>query len=531
MRIRLDNQGSVRDTSSAGLMRAGRAIEFAVLFMVALSLVMTAPATAAPPGDWFESQKLMPPDLSAGDTFGGDIVVEGDRALIGSIFKNGSGEVYDYRRDPETGRWELRGRLAPPEPEVGDLFGSHISISGDWALVGAYGAENGTTVNAGAAFVFQFFNDAWAYQSRIDPIDPEAHANFSNGLEIHGNWAFIGARYKDDADFDSGAVYAYRLDFWNFEFQYKLEPGYLSQDYYFGTSIDATDEWVIVGATGDSVLGSNAGAVFFFRRSGDDCIFDSRHDASTTEAGDAFGQEVHFEGERVLIGAQFAEEAYLFEYDGDEWRESAVFTPGDGVPGDQFGSACTLDGDTVVIGSVLHDEGRGAVYVFTPDGESGWNEQKLVASDREPDDWFGQILDVEGDTIIVSALNDDNEYGTDAGADYVFTSGGTFFGLIVDPDPLRGREPGVFEITDARPERKTWLLYSFDGEGMTYIPQLKVAVDLAYPRIGFGPKATDEVGYVAWMYFIPGVGQPVDIWFQAVQKRATSNVIATQIVP
>ena len=71
----------------------------------------------------------------------------------------------------------------------------------------------------------------------------------------------------------------------------------------------------------------------------------------------------------------------------------------DGNIADRFGTSVALDGNTAVVGAPdpLGDS-SGAAYVFTFDGEA-WNEQqKLVSSDAELRDDFGDSVAIDGDT-------------------------------------------------------------------------------------------------------------------------------------
>ena len=75
-------------------------------------------------------------------------------------------------------------------------------------------------------------------------------------------------------------------------------------------------------------------------------------------------------------------------------------------------------GDTAVIGAFGDDDnGRfsGSAYVFHFDG-TDWTEQvKLLASDRDSYDYFGNSVALDGDTAVIGALDKD-----DGGAAYVF---------------------------------------------------------------------------------------------------------------
>jgi hypothetical protein len=111
----------------------------------------------------------------------------------------------------------------------------------------------------------------------------------------------------------------------------------------------------------------------------------------------------------------------------DTWVRLADLT-GSNVPGNAFGSAVDIDGDTVVVTSAykdIHNQG-GGVYVFARDRketadplDDTWSQQgPLLISNSPTADKFGTRVRIDGDTIVVTA-QDDDDAGQDAGAVYV----------------------------------------------------------------------------------------------------------------
>ncbi len=92
---------------------------------------------------------------------------------------------------------------------------------------------------------------------------------------------------------------------------------------------------------------------------------------------------------------------------------------------DQFGESVAVSGDTAVVGADSEDAGgvsSGTAYVFQRNegGADNWGEvKKLLASDAEADDRFGYSVAVSGDTVVVGAIFEDAG-GFRAGAAYVF---------------------------------------------------------------------------------------------------------------
>ncbi len=101
--------------------------------------------------------------------------------------------------------------------------------------------------------------------------------------------------------------------------------------------------------------------------------------------------------------------------------------------------------------------------------------------------------------------------------------------LAMKPDPLVAGRYGLFEVTDGTPLDMTYLLLSFNGTGNTYLEPLGVTVELNRPELATRPVRSDTTGYAAWYLLIPPGAAGWNIWFQACQVGAVSNVVATQV--
>jgi len=224
--------------------------------------------------------------------------------------------------------------------------------------------------------------------------------------------------------------------------------------------------------------------------------------------------------------------AYVYQYDGVSWIEGDRLIPQDGYSGDRFGYSVAIDGNTILIGAPYTDdqgENSGSVYSYECT-EDHWVEvAELLASDGATGDIYGDSVAVNGNLAIIGAQMHDSN-GEDSGAAYIYDLDcrGT---LVVSPDPLVSGEIGTFTITGMTPDSQTYLVYSFAGEGSTYVPQLKVVLDLHQPKLGAGPKVSDGEGFVEWSSVMPIVTEPHDVWFQGGQFENLTNVVETQIVP
>ena len=130
-------------------------------------------------------------------------------------------------------------------------------------------------------------------------------------------------------------------------------------------------------------------------------------------------------------------------------------------------------------------------------------------------------------------------YISGTGIDGTFANEGRIFRfepysrLEVDPDPLVALQDGTFNMVAAKPNERTWMLYSLAGlsSNAVYLRRLNVFVSLEMPQIGWGPLRTDDEGNLSVTVRVGATPEPIDIWFQIVQNEFVSNWVATQIVP
>jgi len=150
------------------------------------------------------------------------------------------------------------------------------------------------------------------------------------------------------------------------------------------------------------------------------------------EEDDAFGSVVSIDGDTVVVGSVNAAgqrgAVYVFVKPAAGWESTSAYaarlTASDSAAGDQFGGSVAISGDTVVVGArqakIGAKPGQGAVYVYVKPA-SGWTstsafDAKLTSSDGAASDSFGLSVAIEDDTIVAGAPG----AGDFRGATYVF---------------------------------------------------------------------------------------------------------------
>lgn len=191
-----------------------------------------------------------------------------------------------------------------------------------------------------------------------------------------------------------------------------LDRFLVSDDFFdddFGASVAVSGDTIVVGAPSSGRVVSRSGTAFVYRRAFAGWVLEAALKASNAELNDGFGRAVAIDGDTIVVGAT-----------GEDSAASGVNGTSPG-PEDNSRSA------------------SGAAYVFRRSGTSWTQDAYLKASNTGSNDAFGRGVAISGDTIAVSATDEDSAAtgvngaspGQDddslasAGAVYVFRRSGT----------------------------------------------------------------------------------------------------------
>ncbi len=270
------------------------------------------------------------------------------------------------------------GTLTASDGAFSDLFGDAIAIDGDTILVGARGRSG----SLGGAYVFRRVAGTWSEEAILVPAGAVAQDQVGSGVGVSADGAVLGA--PDPLD--------------------------------------------ILGPA------SGPGSAHVFRRSGSSWAQEATLIAADGQSYDQLGHAAAISGDAIVAGAPGDETsgagsrlsgrgaAYVFRNSAGAWSQETKLVAGDGAAGDRFGHAAAIDGDVIVVGAPLDDDGgldSGSVYVFRRTAGTWSVEAKLVANDAAAGDQFGHAVGVDGDVAIVGAYLADGT-GADVGAAYVF---------------------------------------------------------------------------------------------------------------
>jgi hypothetical protein len=203
----------------------------------------------------------------------------------------------------------------------------------------------------------------------------------------------------------------------------------------YSRAVSVHGDVLVVGADEDGDLGARSGGAYVYTRTGTVWTEVQKLLASDGAAGDNFGVTLRLEGNDLVLGAVShdlpavdAGAAYVFTYNGSTWSQQQKLSATDAASGDQLGRSVFISGGTVVAGAHHDDDGgsnSGSVYVFVRSGMTWSQQQKLIASDAQANAEFGRRVVIDGDTLAVGAPLHDDTAGANQGAVYVFTRTGT----------------------------------------------------------------------------------------------------------
>ena len=321
-------------------------------------------------------------------------------------------------------------RLTPGDGEPHDYFGYAVDLSGDRAIIGAYGDDD-RGENVGAAYIFQRQGATWKQEGKITPRPAILSDQFGIAVAIDGEHAFVGTRGDIENERQSGRVYIFRWidDSW-IETRWYRSSHWDTDDAY-GRSLDIKGTWAVIGAHGDSEKGRDAGAVYIYQFRDEAWGFHSRLLPPEGKEADYFGFDLSLYGDRLLVGA-FGDDqkdiragaAYVFRLSNDEWKLEQKLVSPRGGRHHLFGHSVALTETHAVIGSHgYRSRGKfsGGVFVYRRTSK-GWRHQStLEAGDPSANKYFGFDVAASGNRILVGARGDRKQ----AGAAYLYRKTGT----------------------------------------------------------------------------------------------------------
>ena len=350
--------------------------------------------------------------------FGSDLVLYEDTLLVigwnadpGDLKNVGGAYIYDSN-------WNLVATLQAPS-----LMATEKFISADmWGDTIAIGSE--TNVEdiqlAGSVYIF---DSEGVLLTTIQSPEPELEGNFGWKLCLCRDILLVPEIWiRDKGVTNAGVVHVFNSEGDFLRTIRSPSPTLLGT---FGISIDANDEFILVGELGLSDKPSNDSNVH---------VYDIDYNLVTTlyspdnQDRSFFGNSVTISGDHVVIGERWASvegyekagRAHIYD---TGWNLVATLqspTPEDNA---EFGFSVAIGGGLVVVGELKWDVetmNEGKAYVFDLEGNL---IDTLVSPEPEVDAMFGWQVVTDGDIILVADVHHSVDGFSQAGKVYIFGLG------------------------------------------------------------------------------------------------------------
>jgi hypothetical protein len=320
-----------------------------------------------------------------------------------------------------------------PLPSTAAQYGYSVDIENDLAIVGS--PDEGS----GKAYVYRHDGSSWVLLHTLNPAT--GTAKFGMSVATDGSRVAVGAPKQATT---VGAVWVYDIPATGAPVQVgSVINGQGAGE--FGCAVDVDGNTLIVGDPYyDPVVGSTTynagGAAYILTYTGSAWPAPAAANRYTSSTGNIrtngrFGTSVTLDGNIAAVGAinetvsglTYAGAAYIYEKTGSTWPVTGLrITQNSAVSASYFGQSIDVAGNTLIVGAFNARQGlttgnrTGAAYLHTRASATSWPlAAKLIALDGMSTNRFGYAVALDGTTAIVGAYyNDDQDI--DAGQAYLF---------------------------------------------------------------------------------------------------------------
>lgn len=328
---------------------------------------------------WVHVGVLSAPEATVEDDFGVSMAAHGNTLVVGAQFGDvhgkDSGLAYVFELRSE--KWQQAAVLSAGDAAPGDQFGLTVSVSGETIAVGAR-LENSGGEDAGATYIFQRRDGTWQQVAMLTASDA-ARGDLFGRVSIDKDMMVVSADLNDDRGSAAGKAYAFenRGGVWTEVASISASDGAAGDE--FGLSLALREGTAVFGAIGSDGQGDNSGAAYVFERRRSRWVQTARLTSSDGATSQYFGFSVSALVDLVVVGAPGDREgtgaAYVFKRRAGAWTQTAKLGASDAAPLRWFGSSVAATHNTIVVGTLRNGGGThpGAAYVFERRGGS-WSE-------------------------------------------------------------------------------------------------------------------------------------------------------------
>ncbi len=226
-------------------MRSNRTKLVGLITLCIITSLLIAPIQADE--EYHVIATMQAPTLTEGGGFGSDLALYEDILLIaeseadlGDLKRVGRAYIFDSD-------WNLVATLQAPSPKAYETFSLSIDVWGDTLAIS--NAENvGDIEGAGKVYIY---DSEGVLLTDIQSPEPTIIAGFGSGICVYRDILLVAESWKDDQGFmDAGVVQVFNSEMDFLRTIHSPSPVNIGL---FGLSIDANDEFILVGECGQFI--------------------------------------------------------------------------------------------------------------------------------------------------------------------------------------------------------------------------------------------------------------------------------------
>ncbi len=341
-----------------------------------------------------------------------------------TVIVNASETLFDFQgvaliyQDINDANTEIFELFEPTATPVGSFGNGDLDINNGRAAVGTY--SNNGQEERGSVTLYHYVNNDWIMEQVIQPDSMLTGFGYTISLDS----SFLAVKASNFKD-----VYIYKLMNEEWTLSQIVSNPQNNPDHYFGTEVLLHQDRLFISAT-NRPIDNTVGVVYIYELGddGDFVLQESIISPSDPTDEQGFGNVIEADGDYVVIGSykQYyngnEEKGFvaIYQYDGSEWQEDTVLVSPVEM-NEYYGGAIDINGDQLIVNGYLDFFTRDSpnVYVYCKAGNI-WNvATKLKPCDSSYSGSYGQNVSIQNNTIVVS----DHFYDSaelDFGALYIY---------------------------------------------------------------------------------------------------------------
>lgn len=328
------------------------------------------------------------------------------------------GLVYIYNRSDYTLAYTI---ASPDDIDIYIDFATAIAATDNVIVVGAYSAN----YDEGKVYVYRYANSEWSLSQTISSVSSvfDNKAKFGSSVSISGSYLIVGA-YSHSDELGGFAIYKDNGTSYTISNDNAITGSVAAS--HFGQSVKLMDDsTALVGAPYEPIDGQvRVGKVYVYTRSSETWSLSTTITKPTLD-NSKFGMAIDSYGDSVVIGASGtnALTAYYYTRSGSSWSSGTELEIPDNTSYSTLGESVAIYGNYILVGRKT----TGAASImpvflfYINNGNLEYRGSYSSPYSGTDQSAYGYSLAIGSDIAVISAMRENSTDGTnDAGNLYIY---------------------------------------------------------------------------------------------------------------